>query len=1013
MKKRALIKVLAAPEDLEKLGDVFAYLRGKGVAVSQAKNSLGKKDIVLAVLSERFYGDEDLKARLFDQLAMGAENILPLNLEETPVPEEIMNLLFARNIIMASGRDREQLAERILSAIPEKKNPMTAVLIGAVAVICVLAGLFLWQTLNREEAEPAMALEDPVPNPLGITAEELAEIQAVVIIGDHFGCYTYDDYSSYYGRWPEIYDFAYESWQEDGNHWYSNEDGHEYTMTRYDDLRFLELMPNLSSLRMVLVDVDGDKLPDLSGSEKLRYVTIANCSMDDISWIGGSSVAYLDILGTDIRDYSPLSGCKKLNSATLDGQGRTDSDLAGFAPPFIFELKLYNMEAVRDLSDLSVCTGLSTLRIDGLDLQNLEDLRGLSGLRTLALENMPHLRDISAMAELAELRDLRIGRCDGVRDYSAIGQCRQLEVISIERWDWMYADSSFLNGLTRLRDIGLFGLNLNNMEFLKDVRHTAGLCLSFCGDIQDYSGLSYVERYQWLHVNPRSNGGGYGDFSAVAPHLENAVISDMELYNCTNVDLSDLPKVTNGLRINRGDLEDLTGISSNSFLNLELRDMQMLRSLEGIQGLGKLDAGVMELSILGCIRLDDYSALDGASLRSLQLTGMYQLPDFGRFSLQELRMESIEDMEDLNFLDTLDRTVRYSFSFAGMDALKDISMLSRFKGIDLAVPPQVADQAQDLVSDGNFVSCRVVFPESGWNPNDGEVTLLSIEELDTLPKAVLRRVARVMIAGNEIVDPNIYEIQEEWRNNRSVPILYNRETGERRQIYIGSIQDFSRLSELTGMWELTLGAQPISSLEGIQNLRNLVNFQATFCDTLRDVSAVYTLQNLENLAFRWCPVDSIQGIQNLPKLRSIQFVGSYVTDISPLNDCDFSYADSMGGFTILAHDTNVADLSPLANIPSFEHLNLCGYHPDQWMDYVANARINSYCGPLGSDEYLRQFVQQHPEVTELMIERGYELTDLTPLLELADLQYVNIWDRAQYAVRSLEGLERNFQLDVD
>ena len=70
MKKRALIKVLAAPEDLEKLGDVFAYLRSKGVAVSQAKNSLGKKDIVLAVLSERFYGDEDLKARLFDQLAM-------------------------------------------------------------------------------------------------------------------------------------------------------------------------------------------------------------------------------------------------------------------------------------------------------------------------------------------------------------------------------------------------------------------------------------------------------------------------------------------------------------------------------------------------------------------------------------------------------------------------------------------------------------------------------------------------------------------------------------------------------------------------------------------------------------------------------------------------------------------------------------------------------------------------------------------------------------------------------
>ena len=173
MKKKALIKILAAPEDQEKLLGVFEHLRSSGVKISQKNDALEKKDMVLVVLTERFYQDADLKERLFDQLAAGAENILPLNLEEAPVPEEIMNLLFARNIIMASGRTDEQVAERILSAIPEKKNPMPKILAAAVVVLAVLGGLFFWRSGNHQETAPAVSVEEPVPNPLGITEEEV------------------------------------------------------------------------------------------------------------------------------------------------------------------------------------------------------------------------------------------------------------------------------------------------------------------------------------------------------------------------------------------------------------------------------------------------------------------------------------------------------------------------------------------------------------------------------------------------------------------------------------------------------------------------------------------------------------------------------------------------------------------------------------------------------------------------------------------------------------------------
>lgn len=1012
MKKKALIKVLAAPEDLDRLQGVLDHLRSNGIVISGAQGSLGKKDIVLAVLSEQLYSDEALKAQLFDQLAVGAETILPLNLADTPVPEEIMNLLFARNIIMASDRSDEQLAERILSAIPEKKNHMTAVFAAAVAVLFLLGGIFLWQSLGQQEAEPAIAAEEPVPNPLGITEEELAEIRKVVIIGDYFGYFTYADFDST-GHWPEIGDFAYEVVDDNESHWYSTEDGHEFTLTRYDDLRFLELMPNLNTVSMVLVDVDAAMLPDLSGSKRLTTVSIHNCSMTDIGWIAGSPVSFLNVFETNIEDYGPLSDCTSLIEATIDGRGKHQGDFSEFAPPAITTLRLQNMDAEQELSALTKCPKLEFLRLDSLQIRNLDFVKQLQKLKYLELNNLPQLQNISGIAELPDLRELSIWQCDSVRDYMPINACRTLEAIHIDRWNWMYADSAFLNGLTRLRSIGLFGLNLNNMDFLAEVNQTYGMNLGFCGEIQDYSGLAHIKSFQWLHVNPRSTGSRFGDYALVEPYLQDASIGDLELYNCTNVDLTKLPNLTGTLRLTGGDLEELTGLDNAHVQQLELKDMQYLRSLKGVEALPNLPKGVVELSLMGCIRMTDYSALDGVSLRTLKLCGMYSLPDFSKFSLKSLRLESIEDMEDLRCLETLSKDTTYHFEFLGLEDLKDLSILRNFKGNNLFVPPQVADQAAELVENGNFGYYEVRYPDSGWTPMNEEVVLLSLEELDTLPKAILRRVSTVWIAGDQIIDPNRYEVWDEWHNNRSVSVLYDRETGKTSRIDTGDIYDFSRLAELTNLRELRLFAQPITSLEGIQHLSGLEGFEAMDCINLQDVSALYALQNLDNITFQITPVDSIQGVQNLPRLRHLSVYNTHVTDLSALKDFDFSHTETVGGFVLNIGGTAIEDLSPLAEIPALQHLNICGYPPENWMHYVENTYIRTFCGPMGSDELLRQFVQQHPELEEMHIENGYELTDLTALLELENLTYVHVWNNAQGAGRSLKDAQLHFQLDID
>jgi len=381
--------------------------------------------------------------------------------------------------------------------------------------------------------------------------------------------------------------------------------------------------------------------------------------------------------------------------------------------------------------------------------------------------------------------------------------------------------------------------------------------------------------------------------------------------------------------------------------------------------------------------------------------------------LKNLRLESIEDMENLSCLETLDKDEMYHFEFPGLDDLKDLSILRNFNGSSLYVPPQVADQAEELVEDGNFRHYEVCYPNSGWSPLNEEVILLSMEELETLPKSVLRRVSRVWIAGDEIIDPNRYEVRDEWVRDHPVAVLYDRQNDKTRKISTGSITDFSLLSDLTNLWELRIFVQPITNLEGIQNISTLSQFEAKFCPDLIDASALYTLQNLEEASFQYTGIDTIQGVQNLSRLRHLNVFDTKVTDLSLLKDCDFSYAGERGGFVLIAGNDTIKDLSPLAVIPSFQHLNICGHHPENWMQYVEQTPIKSFCGPMGSDETLRQFVEQHPELEEMHIEDGYHLTDLTPLLELENLNYVHVWSNAAKAGRSLDGFDRRFQLDID
>ena len=193
MSKYNQIKVLFTEADRETLEPVLEQLRARSLRIIEGSDSIQKGDVVLAALSENFYADSTQSDRLLSLIGSGAESILPLQLDAAAIPDTLKNALYARNIIPAAGREPGQIAERILSALPKKKNRLPLFLVLAAVVLALVAGMMFWRSSSfiPVEETPVPVPEEPEPKelsiaiPAGLTAEELAEVKCVVIVGEH------------------------------------------------------------------------------------------------------------------------------------------------------------------------------------------------------------------------------------------------------------------------------------------------------------------------------------------------------------------------------------------------------------------------------------------------------------------------------------------------------------------------------------------------------------------------------------------------------------------------------------------------------------------------------------------------------------------------------------------------------------------------------------------------------------------------------------------------------------
>ena len=1026
---KKVIHLLCSACDRAALQPVLDALKARGLRVSD--QAPGKNDLVLAVLSEGFYAEGGKTGALLDLIAAGAENVLPMQLDAAPIPDTLKNALYARNIIPASGRDAAHTAERIVDALPKRKSKLPLILGAAGLVLLAAVGLLIWRGTQKEEAVSVMAeTSAEIYIPAGLTEEDLAAIEDVVIVGDYFGYFTDADFREAGEHWLNVYDdVAYRAFDDEEPRWISKEDGHEYAMTRYDDLRFLELMPKLRFLELVNVEVPAEALPDLGEAAILEGASICDCEIDSLEWLTGAKMRSFDIHNTQVTDYTPLTSCSRLKEVNLDLYRMEEADLSAFAPPALEHLEICNGQDLRgglNLSALSACTQLRDCRLDAdLPLADLSFLAGASKLEALYIYNLHELRDISALNGMKDLKHLEIQYCERVTDYTPIAGCSSLEQIHLQ-CDYnpdALRDASFLRGLQKLWDIGLYGCNLNDLNFLEGKRDNGTLCLGFAGDVRDYSGLAYIKHYDWLHLNPRRvDGSRFGDLSAVLPYLEGAEVKNLHLHDCGGIDLSLLPRVTESLEVWYGDLTDLSTLPDWSVKRLMLYDCQYLTSLNGMQNLpAYTQPGSLVVAVTGCPRLQDWSTIENANLSALELQGVYTLPVFDGIGVGSLRLESIEELSDLGILAGISDGHSYnSIALVGLEAISDLTPLRRLQIKHLEIPPQVADQAEELVEAGIVGDYEVAYPDGDWQPFDGAIELLSLDELDTLPAALLRRVERLGIAGDTLFDFDRYDIREDWehrdRNGNPALQLYDRETDEVTPLAPGSITDLEQLSALTGLRELYLVGQPIQSLDGIQVFSSLEEFSAKGCAALSDASALFALPELRWVDLKCTKVDSIQGVQNLRELRSLEVSNTRVSDLTPLADCDLSAAFEDLGFDLNINELELSeeDFAAIGSIRRFQGLAFTDADPAVWMDALSDSEIHYFgaAGDLHTNEDLAAFVSDHPELRQLFLGWAEDITDLTPLLKLEHLERVSIHRDMREAIASLDGQSYGFELEI-
>ena len=991
------------------------------------KSKLKKACGVICVLSENFAECEVLHNLLLQASSLD-KSIVPVRTDESTQPEFINRILYSTNSINLLKYTPEKAADRILTAdvlahpkttkAQNSAYKRTAAVIAAAALAVVFAvAVPLVINRNTENTDAVIDPYSQIPSDWSITEEEILNTTAIILAGD----IREEDATAS----DDIWSFYTQTWDEDKecNAYYRISDGTRSEPGGFENLSFLARFTNLQTL--VLINQTAEEFPDLSSLKHLQNVQLWDCEFKSIDGLAGCpALNFVHITLPNITDISPLNNCPYLRTLHITSCAAL-TDLGGLNLPKLTELQFHTSTA-ENLSGLSTCTALTNLEINwnSDSTLNLQYLTTCTKLQYLNIQAYNSNVDLSPLSGITGLTHFEC-ECSRFSNAEALSGNSGIIIFTLASNGGQRTELDFLKNFTKLSSLNLGGIQ-SGFDVLSE----------------GFSGKSFSNISVWTHGNQNFDWTGLGSLKAVSSlsadfnfggnasnllgEIQNVNVRDLRLAKFLNADLTLIPNSVKELTLDECRLSNLSDLQGDFYL-LELQNMDRLTSLDGLEKLENLD----EISIECCLHITDWDALYEPELISIKLENQYSLPDFGKIRFKEdhsakIDLRNIIGMTDLSCLDALSSNSTSIFyitaigeSLTDLSALYNINLDNMFKA-SLTVWPTVVEQAQALVDNGNFRFLSIEYPDSGWSEADIEFTLTSLDELESVPALLLSKVRKLSVIGEYVFENG--ETKYEYERDENVFYAENLESEEWLEITEGgAITDISALSGLTGLECLSLGCQPLESLNGIQSFENLSTLRIEFCNLSdKELLPIFAVSSLEELILRELDnideqetlITSINGIQNLYNLSSLDVSETHIADYSPLKQLNFNSNVKNNGFSLkVSCMVDIEDWSFLAAIPKYSQLILHDSSTPDFLDYLEGKEIECmhFCNTLKRNDELERFVAGVSGLKEIKISCDY-VTDITCLLEVEGLETVIICENMTEAFRSLEGKNYSFEL---
>ena len=791
----------------------------------------------------------------------------------------------------------------------------------------------------------------------------------------------------------------------------------------------------------------GSLITDITGLEyatNLTSLTLPgspSASLTDISPLQGlTSLTSLDLDGNlQLADLQPLQALVNLETLILQDNIST-SDITPLAG--LVNLKELNLWA-NDIVDVSALTDLVNLEILTLGSNNISDITALAGLVKLERLSLSgnDISDVSALSGLVNLLALSLGN-NSIADVSPLANLVGLERLFISENPVANAgvlypltqqdppvaididvsvieipDEKLAFALRRVLDLeaddnitieemqrldSIFGAPADRSDDARvlvrrkpprPVSHTYGVGLKQerLHGINDLTGLEYATNLRFLHLY---SVGDISDFSPIqnlsdliSLRLEGGEISDISFLS------SNLESLTR-LGFPRNSIEDISPVANLvnlEQLSLDNNNIEDISPLENLVNLGYLyitDNNIEDVSPLA--NLVDLAWLYLANNPILDTSPIFPLlkANGGKIKLDSIDIEVIEPVI-IEFPDThLASELRRELGLAS-DADITTGDMARL----VSFHPDSEESITDLTGLEYAWNITELILDSQTELNDLTLlsTLLTLTVLDLENTSItdlsflhsLGALTRLSLKGSGIVDVSPLE---HLVNLTNLGLQSN------------SIVDVSPLRSLVNLTILALQSNSIVDVSPLVDLVNLT-YLGLFDNPILDTSPLYPLTQQDP------PVDiDIEVV--VPEIVSVP---------------DANLASGLRSALGLASDADItsgdmARLTSLTTLPFVVLKDLTG------LEYAINLTAlfsqlgnQSQTASLSETESLSDLspLEGLTSLTDLVITGYYHLTDISPLADLVNLEYLKLsWNNIS-DLTVLSGLSNLTYLELD